>query len=220
MNQLFVGCSSLKHCSGMGHAILAADFIREPHWTCLGLQDLDCAIRGVPRLSPSQEHVLDRMRHESRTEPATDEEREAVERMTHSLSVQRQVYQRLACFTDLRQLDLGCVKIATGSLHERFVNQFSDGVYFRDLGSKVGIVPDTLELSLGSGLSELSTLSRLRSIKLRSVDHRLGMKDLSWMVDAWPLKEIAGLFGVYFPRSDPKPNTQLEEFVAALAKRL
>ncbi|KAF9100683.1 hypothetical protein BGX29_006359 [Mortierella sp. GBA35] len=151
MNQLFVGCSSLEHCSGMGHAILAADFIREPHWTCLGLQDLDCAIRGVPRLSPSQEHVLDRMRHESRTEPATDEEREAVERMTHSLSVQR---------------------------------QFSDGVYFRDLGSKVGIVPDTLELSLESGLSELSTLSRLRSIKLRSVDHRLGMKDLSWMVDA------------------------------------
>ncbi|KAG0211378.1 phosphatidylinositol-3,5-bisphosphate 5-phosphatase [Mortierella sp. NVP41] len=219
MNQLFVGCPGLTHCSGEGHAVLATDLIREPHWTCLGLQYLDCAIRGVSRLSPSQEHVLDRMRHESRTEPATDEERKAFERRTHSLSVQRQIYQRLACFTDLRHLALEFTNIAIGSPHKRFASQFDDGVYFRDLGSKVGFIPDTLELSLESGLSELATLSRLRSIKFRSLDYRIGMRDLNWMVDTWPLERIVGLQGVYFLRSDPQPDAQLKEFVIAFTKR-
>ncbi|KAF9100685.1 hypothetical protein BGX29_006361 [Mortierella sp. GBA35] len=206
MNQLFVGCSRLTHCMGMGHAILATDMIREPHWTCFRLQELHCAIRGVPRLSHLQEHILDRMRHESRTEPKTDKEREVVEKRTHSLSVQRQIYQRLAVHTDLAYLDIGFEGVSPGSLQERYVTLFQDGLCYR--GSKAGAIPDSLELSLETGLSELAVLSGLRTIGFQSVDHRIGLEEMLWIVDNWSVRRVMGMQGYYVQQGDPDPQLE------------
>ncbi|KAF8927372.1 hypothetical protein BGZ47_002176, partial [Haplosporangium gracile] len=162
MNQLFVECPKLTHCMGEGHQVLSSDVLQEPYWICLGLQELHCVIRGVPRLTAAQEHVLDKMRHESRTEPETDEEREAVNKKTESFSVQRRIYQRLALLTQLTYLDIGFGQFSRGDLPGRYANEFVGGLCYR--GRTSSFFSECLEISLESGLSELAALTQLRTI--------------------------------------------------------
>ena len=213
MNQLFVECPRLTHCLGEGHEVLCSDILQEPYWTCLGLQELHCAIREVARLTIGQEYVLDKMRHESRTEPEMDEEREAVNRWTESLSVQRRIYQRLALLTELRYLDIGFGQFSRGDLPERYVSKFDGGLCYR--GRTGSIFSGCLELSLESGLSELGTLARLRTIGFRGVDHRIGLPEMLWMVTKWPVKRVMGMEGYYVRQGgpDPQQEPQLESFL-------
>lgn len=54
--------------------------------------------------------------------------------------------------------------------------------------------PDTLELSLASGLDRLSTLTELEVFGFESVDHRIDEEELSWMAEKWPrLRVMRGL---------------------------
>lgn len=213
MNQLFVECPRLTHCLGEGHEVLSSDVLQEPYWTCLGLQELHCAIRGVTRLTVDQEHVLDKMRYESRTEPEMDEEREAVNRWTESLSVQRQVYQRLALLTELTYLDIGFGKFSRGDLIERYVSEFDGGLCYR--GRTGSLFSGCLGLSLESGLSELGTLARLETIAFQGVDHRIGLPEMLWMVERWPVKKLMGLEGYYVRQGglDPRQEPRLESFL-------
>ncbi|KAG9065004.1 hypothetical protein KI688_002323 [Linnemannia hyalina] len=213
MNQLFVECPRLTHCLGEGHEVLSSDVLQEPYWACLGLQELHCAIRGVVRLTVGQEHVLDKMRHESRTEPEMNEEREAVNRWTESLSVQRQVYQRLALLTELTYLDIGFGQFSRGDFLERYVSEFDGGLRYR--GRTSSTFSGCLELSLESGLFELGTLARLRTIGFQGVDHRIGLPEMLWMVARWPVKRLMGMEGYYVRQGGPDPQQEprLESFL-------
>lgn len=216
MNQLFVECPRLTHCLGEGHEVLSSDVLQEPYWTCLGLLELHCAIRGVARLTVGQEHVLDKMRHESRTEPEMDEEREAVNRRKDSISVQRQVYQRLALLTELTYLDIGFGQFSRGDLPERYVSEFDGGLCYQ--GRTGSIFSGCLELSLESGLSELGTLARLGTIGFHGVDHRIGLPEMLWMMAKWPVKKVMGMEGYYVRQGGPDPQQEplLESFLKLL----
>lgn len=206
MNQLFVECPRLTHCLGEGHEVLSGDVLREPYWTCLGLQELHCAIRGVPRLTLAQEHILDRMCYESRTRPKTEEELEAVNRRKESYSVQRQVYQQLAQLTKLTYLDIGFKQFSRGDLPERYTGEFDGGLCYR--GRNGSIFSGCLELSLQSGLSKLATLTQLRIIGFQGVDHRIGMPEMLWMVARWPVRRVMGMEGYYAHEGDPDPQQE------------
>ncbi|KAF9132695.1 hypothetical protein BGW39_011558 [Mortierella sp. 14UC] len=160
---LLVDCPKLKRCVGKGHFTLAEDIVNSPEWTCHGLERLDIMISGVPRLTRIQEALLNRMRDQNRPEAAqTVEEQEALDRRQESYALQRKVYQRLGRLTNLDSLCLG--------------NWFG---YERK--------NDCLELTLASGLDELSGLDKMMFISFILMNHRVGEAEDLWMNERWSM---------------------------------
>ncbi|KAF9093350.1 hypothetical protein BGX23_003422 [Mortierella sp. AD031] len=61
-------------------------------------------------------------------------------------------------------------------------------------GTRPDPVPDTLELSLKSGLDQLATLSELEVFGFEYVDHKIGKAELAWIAAHWKrLKEMRRL---------------------------
>jgi len=59
-------------------------------------------------------------------------------------------------------------------------------------------VPDTMGLSLDLGLAKLSNLSKLETLGIKALNHRLGQEEVEWMRDKWPrLKGVLGLDGCW-----------------------
>ncbi|KAF9098313.1 hypothetical protein BGX29_007713 [Mortierella sp. GBA35] len=116
MSQLLISCSKLKTCRGLGLVVRAEDMIREPFWPCLGLEELDLVIHGVPRLTRQQELFLEtRKAQEPRYadyhdgDRSDDEDKEyakIVEKQQESELVKAKVDQQLARLIHLRHLDL------------------------------------------------------------------------------------------------------------------
>ncbi|KAF9092900.1 hypothetical protein BGX23_003832 [Mortierella sp. AD031] len=116
MNQLLISCSKLKTCRGLGLVVRAEDMIREPFWPCLGLEELDLVVHGVPRLTRQQELFLEtRKAQEPRYDDyhdgdrSDDEDKEyakIVEKQQESELVKAKVDQQLARLIHLRHLDL------------------------------------------------------------------------------------------------------------------
>jgi len=78
------------------------------------------------------------------------------------------VYDRLARFTNLETLCLG-----------------GDGSWGR---------PDCLKMSLESGLHRLSGLKMLKELDVSSMNTRIGVEEVQWMIEHWPrLQTIRGL---------------------------
>ncbi|KAF8948996.1 hypothetical protein BGZ52_006281, partial [Haplosporangium bisporale] len=64
---------------------------------------------------------------------------------------------------------------------------------------------ERLELTLESGLSELTALKKLERLGMRDVDQRIGVNELEWMSTAWPnLPQASGLFQSF--SNDPLPG--------------
>ena len=55
-----------------------------------------------------------------------------------------------------------------------------------------GPIPNTLELSLKSGLDRLFTLRRLEVLDFAGVDHRMNEAELEWMVNNLPSLRVVG----------------------------
>ncbi|KAF9337501.1 hypothetical protein BGZ91_009425 [Linnemannia elongata] len=183
-NRLFVVCPNLRSIQGLGIAILAEDMIAEPRWTCLRLQKFHCEIHGIPRLDPGQEAQL-----------YNDDQRQLLELHRQSLSVQRQVYQQLARFTDLRYLDAGFSprryqQYSPTSIIARIAGT-GDSFRARSYNTPIH---DSLSFSLASGLDELATLHRLETFGFKAVNHQIGEEELQWMSRHWRgLKTVYGL---------------------------
>ncbi|KAG0053428.1 hypothetical protein BGZ83_001142 [Gryganskiella cystojenkinii] len=58
LNSLMIQCSRLKSLRGQGLAIRAMDMVQYP-WTCLGLEELECALKGIPVLTPKEKRTLE-----------------------------------------------------------------------------------------------------------------------------------------------------------------
>ncbi|KAF9309497.1 hypothetical protein BG003_009696 [Podila horticola] len=93
----------------------------------------------------------------------------------HSRDMQRQVLRRLARQTKLREFQLGPNCEDEGALDPRF-HWYS------------------LELSLDSGLEELVALKEIKVLSVSLTNHRVGIRELEWMVENWPrLETVHGL---------------------------
>ncbi|KAG0075246.1 hypothetical protein BGZ93_004290, partial [Podila epicladia] len=100
--------------------------------------------------------------------------------LVESRIIQRQVYCKLAMQTQLQVLHLGRIddtKHITSEVHESWHQD------------------QCLEMTLASGLDELSGLKELTKLDVSFMDHGIGVPELEWMAESWPkLKRIVGLF--------------------------
>ncbi|KAF9906201.1 hypothetical protein EC991_000913, partial [Linnemannia zychae] len=191
---LLSSCPNLQEFDGVGHEIEADYLIANP-WICRNLQVLRCQIIGLTRLSEKEEinynqGILFRYRLGY---PLSKKESLAVDK--HMLEIRPQhtkVYAKLATLVNLRILELGTEYRDLALNTYKTVPSIQRGTeWFIDYGSPA---PDTLELSLESGLAQLSTLTKLEVFGLEGVDYRIDEEELRWMAKAWPrLKVISGL---------------------------
>lgn len=197
---LLESCSNLKSINAIQH-ILHTDYLLSSaiqKWSCTeSLETLRCQIRGVSRLvdTDSAQELAYRqgcinLLIDQPLTPA-QETALAIYELGHDHQ-QPILYARLATLTSLRTLDLGMEYRDIGAEYRR------DKPYYK-VGAKRYIhygdpLPDTLELSLTSGLDQLKTLKRLEVFGFEGCNHRIGEEELQWMVENWPrLREMRGL---------------------------
>ncbi|KAF9126188.1 hypothetical protein BGW39_006821 [Mortierella sp. 14UC] len=191
INQLLVAFSRLKSLQGKGLAIMIDDMLQGQDWTCLGLERLQCGIMGVPRLSSEEETFLRQIKCDTPTSDDGTKKRRMMTRQQESWAIQEQVFRHLARFKELRHLDIGFVKLPCRRSHKRFVCT-PDRRCHRMSNIPV---PDSLELSMASGLAHLATLDRLKIFGFKEADHRIGEKEMRWMSEHWKLKRVFGFGG-------------------------
>lgn len=63
----------------------------------------------------------------------------------------------------------------------------------------------SLEVTLESGLDELTVLNDLEELDETNINHRIGVKELEWVHTSWP--KLATLAGI-FSNHDLAPGTQ------------
>ncbi|GJJ76327.1 hypothetical protein EMPS_08686 [Entomortierella parvispora] len=165
-------CKRLRVLKGYGLAVRAVDMIHKP-WVCEELEELECAIVGIPRLTAEQEQIITQglvdggyneysnhpsskdtvdsnwtTKHQQKPNTSTAQKASArrlsilqstLQQHHSSLELQRKVLAQLGRFTKLRVLSLG-----------------------HSLEKPPRPFPKSLELTLKSGLDQLSGLKSLQ----------------------------------------------------------
>ncbi|KAF9922055.1 hypothetical protein FBU30_007850 [Linnemannia zychae] len=112
--------------------------------------------------------------------------------LSQSRNLQNEVCRRISQWTSLKTLCFGH-EYRNLRLHELDEPPYYnvDGTLYLRYDNPI---PDTLELSLKSGLDKLSTLKDLEVFGFEGLDHSIGTKELDWMAKYWPkLKIMRGL---------------------------
>ncbi|KAF9134464.1 hypothetical protein BGW39_006924 [Mortierella sp. 14UC] len=189
-------CPNLQEFDGVGHEIKVDYLIANP-WICQNMQVLRCQIIGLTRPSEEEEinynqGILFRYRLGY---SLSEQESLAVDK--HMLQIRPQhakVYAKLATMVNLRVLEPDTEYRTPVLPRNIFRTSFSiqrGAQWYIDYGNPA---PDTLELSLVSGLAQLSTLTKLEVFGLEGVEYRIDEEELRWVARAWPrLKVISGL---------------------------
>ncbi|KAF9292985.1 hypothetical protein BGZ74_011895 [Mortierella antarctica] len=189
-NDLLVTSSRLRVFDSIRHYIRVDEMLRQP-WACMGLEWLSCRIVGMDRLDDEEQPQVDRVMAPGYTADLSAEEGAAVEKFQRCQAQHHGVYDRLACLTKLKHLDLG--------YENRYPWQYKGGNTYEVDGKEYVLYDteptfDTLELSLASGLDRLDALKSLEMIGFERINHRIGRAELEWMAKNWPrLKLMYGL---------------------------
>ncbi|KAH7039348.1 hypothetical protein BKA57DRAFT_473504 [Linnemannia elongata] len=173
INQLFVGCPKLKSLRGHSLAINIDDLLQGPNWTCFDLESLQCGVMDVPRLSKDEEDLLETMKKGPRQEPLKQEEQRILKKQRESWAVQGQILEHFARFKNLQHLDIGFLKLPHRQGDKRYGSR-----YYRISNA---LVPESLELSLASGLAHLASLHLLETFGLGETDYTVGENELERM---------------------------------------
>ncbi|GJJ71242.1 hypothetical protein EMPS_03592 [Entomortierella parvispora] len=165
-------------------APLNSDVGAPSSWACLELESLAINIGGIPRsdlvgwttrLRSGSTVVSALVSHEE--DDATDE-------------IQR-IYGQLGQLTSLKELCLGHGPRSKESPITRMPGR-------NRAISSAAPQPEQLQcisLSLASGLDELAGLKKLRSLDVSNTAHKIGVAELEWMRENWPvLRTIIGLY--------------------------
>lgn len=185
-------CNSvhMTEFDGVRNEIEARSMVLNP-WICEGLVVLRLQIIGVTRLTEEEEidykqgllfRRLNRVLSEAETR--------ALEKYDKVREQHQAIYGQLAKLVHLTDLELG---MEYRTLNNRWRNPVIQrgAQSYEDYGDPF---PDTLELSLASGLDQLSTLTKLEVFGFESVDHRIDEEELRWMANKWPrLRVMRGL---------------------------
>ncbi|KAF9105211.1 hypothetical protein BGX27_009774 [Mortierella sp. AM989] len=104
-------------------------------------------------------------------------------------ALHRLVYQRLATLTELEELWVGEISVEQETVdHLLMIKQLPHRKPFER-------VMFGLEFSLDSGLEIMTGMSKLRVLGVEGLAHRIGIQEISWMIQEWPrLERINGLF--------------------------
>ncbi|KAG0321537.1 hypothetical protein BGZ97_011042 [Linnemannia gamsii] len=179
MTQLWNSCPKLKTCTGGNHAMWAGNVDLSPAWTCLSIERLDCAIHGIPRLHQRQHRVLEVMKTQGRTNPQTEEEQSAMQILYASLLLQEHVYQHLAQLTELKQLVVDTkMPLSIHNLDQRQKQNQGQLVQYEweqlqywthRYPNQPPLHSNTMEMTYGSGLTELATLAKLTKLSVKGL---------------------------------------------------
>lgn len=177
-------------------------------WRCEMLEVFECKIINVPRPDVFVTEIGPHYQLYQWTPPSasTLETPPSPLAVQESHNLQRLLLKNLGRCTHLRKLWLGT-----------FGNNHNDPEYsYLDLKGLRKMVVDSymqtscLELSLASGLDELSGLEELEEFVVERMAHRIGLAEVKWMVEHWPrLKTIYGL--EYCETGDQLPGDDEEE---------
>ncbi|KAG0273198.1 hypothetical protein BGZ95_010984 [Linnemannia exigua] len=187
---LLENCPFLTEFDGIEHKI-EADYLMSHPWICKRLETLRFQIVGVHRLSEEEEtDYRQGILYQKLKKSLSEEEKKAIEKHERLQQQQYQVYDRLAELIHLRVLDLGAeFRLPQGRYGPPVIKR---GVHVYENDDKP--IPDTLALSLASGLDRLLTLRKLEVFGFEGVNHRIDYEELRWMGSNWPrLRVMRGL---------------------------
>ncbi|KAF9541528.1 hypothetical protein EC957_002964 [Mortierella hygrophila] len=211
MGILLERCPNLKIFDGIQHKI-EADYLTEHPWACRRLEYLRCQIVGLCRLTSDEEAIFN-----DNSQEVDARRREEMEEKHRRCQEQHQkVYAQLSTLVYLRALYIGFEYIETWSEFLDPTTRFTIGGRLYYAGN--GPFPNTLELSLKSGLDRLSTLRRLEVLDFEGVDHRINEAELEWMVNNLPsLRVVGGLkeSSVFRGYEDPRVE-DLKDYLSKL----
>ncbi|KAF9191003.1 hypothetical protein BGZ51_003427 [Haplosporangium sp. Z 767] len=185
VDDLLAGCPTLRVIDMIEGYILADDLARQT-WVCQGLEMFRCRIVGIERLDGAEQEIYDRVTALGYSAGLSEVEEAIVNKFQRGRMQQRQVYDRLASFPNLKTLDLGYENRNPWAYK-------GDGWYEKngeDFIRYGGPISDTMELSLESGLDRLGALKDLKMFGFEAVNHRIGEKELKWMANSWPRLEL------------------------------
>ncbi|KAF8930223.1 hypothetical protein BGZ47_000691, partial [Haplosporangium gracile] len=121
-------------------------------------------------LRPNATKVLDgRQRVDALKETCTREGKQ----------LQQRVYERLSRLINLEELCLGHDTKERRSLRPS-----------RDSMNREDYQYDCLEMTLESGLGQLRRLKNLRVLDVRRMAQRIGLKEVQWMIQHWPMLQV------------------------------
>ncbi|KAG0375302.1 hypothetical protein BGX24_009296 [Mortierella sp. AD032] len=169
----------------LGHRMMICSQV--PHlWATDKLETLRCQVQGVGRLDPVEEvrysraMVSQKLGRKPNVKRAQIMQRNQVCFESHAF-----LYNQLSRQTKLRVLGLGFDHRVKETRQSRSRSEFQE--YSPSLR-------DTPELSLTSGLGQLSSLKELEAFGFEGFDHRIGTLELEWMALNLPrLKVLRGL---------------------------
>ncbi|KAF9146656.1 hypothetical protein BGX30_011848 [Mortierella sp. GBA39] len=103
--------------------------------------------------------------------------------------LQRRVYERLARFTHLEELELGHDD-RNWDNEDNYIDDADGDLVFNDVDFQY----ECVDLTLKNGLGLLVGLKELKSISFMRMATRVGTEEVKWMVESWPqLEYISGL---------------------------
>ncbi|KAG0071147.1 hypothetical protein BGZ89_011526 [Linnemannia elongata] len=195
-------CPDLEELDAISHKFEAQRLL-ECYWASSRLIMFRVQIIGVERLTAEQEVVMETLDDSGRLRLAintdlqqdllSENEREAVSQLQRCRQQQQELLSRMSHqWLSLKTLCFGH-EYRNYRLHELDEPPYYevDGVEYLRYG---GPIPNTLELSLESGLDQLSTLNDLEVFGFEGLDHRIGKAELEWMAVSWPrLNTMRGL---------------------------
>ncbi|KAG0278680.1 hypothetical protein BGZ95_003408 [Linnemannia exigua] len=186
---IFRQCPTLRvHDCGYERypTLSAADVILQP-WSCKWLKSLHLIIAGIPRPDIKTDCM-------DKPIPIGDPMHSGT--MEESRVLQRKVCAQLGSLVCLEELRLGYSKIrdmvtVEGDEDSQVVRKYNP---FLQL--------NCLELTLESGLDELSELKSLESFSVWGMDHRIGSRELYWMQRNWySVRDVYGLLPLPYQES-------------------
>ncbi|KAF9103539.1 hypothetical protein BGX29_003238, partial [Mortierella sp. GBA35] len=158
-------------------------------------------ILGIERLTPEEEIVMDalvdsrRYHLESKDWDSlllSGDEGDVVAKFQRSREQQQETCGWIGQLTSLKTLNFGYEhrNVRLPEWDEPPVYEV-DGIEYIQYG---GLIPNTLELLVDSGLDRLSALKDLEVFGFEGCDHRIGKRELDLMASRWPkLKVMHGL---------------------------
>ncbi|KAF9544911.1 hypothetical protein EC957_011536 [Mortierella hygrophila] len=148
-------------------------------WACEStLKDFAAKITGIPRPDITQTfHGHPRQGGLQETHPGQSQE------------LQRRVYERLARFTHLEELELGHDDRDWDN-EENYIDDAEGDLVYNDVDFQY----ECVDLTLKNGLGLLEGLKELKTISFMRMATRVGTEEVKWMVESWPqLEYISGL---------------------------
>ncbi|KAG0275468.1 hypothetical protein BGZ95_008752 [Linnemannia exigua] len=195
---LLESCPRLRVFDAMEHRLEADHIKSQQPWVCKDLELFRCQLVEFERQNDHESSSYAKAVRTLATtgfDSLTPQQRWKLEKHERCRTQQRPVYDRLAALTQLTTLDLG---------HEFVQANINVGpvdapIQYSTHGGRKYItsnrpIPNTMELSLASGLDCLGRLVKLEVFGFSGVDHRIQEAELEWMAKAWPrLRIMRGL---------------------------